>query len=115
MTGIRGKDGTNSACHSIVRAGSDAVESAMLHAAGADAAVENKTGSTGDPARLIRLPPFLPNENTVIEYEATVMLSLSLSLLIALSCTIQEVSQDSAINARISCPGTPNFLWRALL
>lgn len=72
-----------------MRAGSDAVESAMLHAAGADAAVVNRTGSTGDPARLIRLPPSPPNEFTVIEYEATALLSLSLSLLIALPCTIQ--------------------------
>lgn len=66
----------------------------MLHAAGADAAVVNRAGSTGDPARLIRLPPFPPNEFPVIEYEATALFSLSLSLLIALPYTIQFSLRD---------------------
>lgn len=65
-----------------MRAGTDAVEIAMLRAAGADAAVVNRTGSTGDPVRLIRLPPRPPNEFTVIEDEATALLSLSMSLLV---------------------------------
>lgn len=86
---MRGKEDTDSVPPSAVRAGSNAAESAMLHAAGADAAIVNRTGSTGDSARLIRLPPSPPNEFAVIEYKATALLSLSLSLPIALPCTIQ--------------------------
>lgn len=41
----------------------------MLHAAGTDAAVEERKGSTGDHAGLIRLPLFPQNEFTVIEYK----------------------------------------------
>lgn len=44
-------------------------QSAMLHAAGTDAAVEERKGSTGDHAGLIRLPLFPQNEFTVIEYK----------------------------------------------
>ncbi len=89
MTGRRGKEGTDSVHPSAVRARSDTVVRAMLHAAGADAGIVNRAGSAGDPARLIRLPPSPPNEFAVIEYKATALLSLSLSLPIALPCTIQ--------------------------
>lgn len=72
MTGLRGKEGTGSTCFSAQTAESNAEEGAVLCTAGADAAVGNRTESTGDPARLIRLPPCFTNELAVIEDKATV-------------------------------------------
>lgn len=89
MTGLRGKEGTGSACFSAQTAESNAEKGAVLCTAGADAAVGNRTESTGDPARLIRLPPCFTNELAVIEDKATVSSYFFLPLLIALPYTIQ--------------------------
>lgn len=55
---------------------SHAEEGVVLCAAGADAAVGNRTESMGDPVRLIRLPPCSPNEFTVIKDKETALISL---------------------------------------
>lgn len=65
------------------------MECAALRAAGAHAADVNRTRSAGDPVELIRLPPCSSNEFTVIEGEATALIPLSLSILVALPCAIQ--------------------------
>ena len=89
----------------------------MLHAAGADAAVVNRTESTGDPARpdflqdsflpfcKIRLPPSPPDEFTVIEYEVTALLSLSLSFIIALPYTSSVWEASTANTEGHHCRG----------
>ncbi|KAM3603615.1 uncharacterized protein V6R79_025902 [Siganus canaliculatus] len=83
----RGPRQRSSWCHES--GGKKAAQSAMLHAAGADAAAVNGTESTGDPARLIRLPLSPPNESPVIEYRATALRCSSLSLLIALYLALE--------------------------
>lgn len=63
----------------------------MLHAAGTDAAVEERKGSTGDHAGLIRLPLFPQNEFTVIEYKEKKkipLISVSPSLQLPMFCDL---------------------------
>ncbi|CAB1453887.1 unnamed protein product [Pleuronectes platessa] len=89
-SGTRGKESTDSTRRSAVRAGSEAAERAVLMQLEQMPLLRTEKGSTGDRARLIRLPLSSPNEFTVIEYGATPLLSSSLSLLNTLLSNIHH-------------------------